>query len=245
MKILLLAGTREARELSFSLEGVDLISSLAGVTQRPTELGGTLRVGGFGGAKGLMDFLSKEGVSHVIDGTHPFAVQMSRNAYEACAALGVPLLQVVRPEWGVDARWKAVADMKAAARKLNSSSRVFLATGRGSLPAFMERKDVWFLARVIDDLPGEFPLASGEFLVSKPPFSVEEEMETLRTNEIDTLVVRNSGGKGGYEKIEAAHQLGISIVMVSRPDFPIAHRVDSVTSALEFMEANGWLSGAS
>jgi len=84
LRLLLLAGTREARELSFALDGIDLVSSLAGVTQRPAQLGGEMRVGGFGGVSGLVSYLRSENIDAVIDATHPFAAQMSHNAHEAC-----------------------------------------------------------------------------------------------------------------------------------------------------------------
>ena len=241
MKLLLLAGTREARELSFSLKGVDLISSLAGATQRPAELGGAVRIGGFGGIEGLKDFVAQSGITHVVDATHPFAAQMSRHAFLACNALDIPLLQIIRPPWDVATNWTLAEDMKGAADLLKPASRTFLATGRGSLEYFRSRNDVWFLARVIDDMPGPFPMQNGRFLVSKPPFSVEQEIKTLQDNEIDTLVVRNSGGVGGYEKVEAANRLGLTIVMVKRPETPDANRVESSEAAIQFMKQQRWL----
>ena len=46
-------------------------------------LQGPRRVGGFGGVEGLADYLTREGITHVVDATHPFAAQMSRNAIAA------------------------------------------------------------------------------------------------------------------------------------------------------------------
>ena len=241
MKILLLAGTREARELSFAIEAqfpdVDLVSSLAGATQRPSKLAGKMRIGGFGGSSGLLAFLKEHDVTHVIDATHPFAVQMSQNAGLACARAGIELLRINRPPWEIDESWTVVSDLNAASLVLRSHERAFLATGRGSLAAFLKRLDVWFLVRVVDDTPEAFPLSQGEFLVSRPPFSVKEEMETLRAHRIDTLVTRNSGGSGGFEKIEAAMRLGLRVVMVDRPLLCEADEVETVRGALERVRA--------
>ena len=241
MKILLLAGTREARELSFAIAeqfpGAELVSSLAGATQRPSKLAGDMRVGGFGGAAGLLSFLNEQKITYVIDATHPFAVQMSQNACLACSEARIPLLRINRPAWTIHDSWTVVPDLGAAATVLKPNERSFLATGRGSLKAFLKRTDVWFLVRVVDDTPEAFPLAQGGFLVSQPPFTVEEEMETLRENGIETLVTRNSGGSGGYEKIEAAMKVGCRVVMVERPALGEADEVETVEGAVGRLRA--------
>ena len=208
---LILAGTAEARALTHQAEvaGFQFIASLAGATERPHNLGGALRVGGFGGADGLRQFLRDHSVRWLIDATHPFAAQMSANAAAATRAERVPLLQVIRPPWPVGECWEVVPDLAAAAKAVVPGARAFLATGRGSLRFFADRRDVFFVVRVIDENPSRFPLAKGHFLASRPPFSVEEEVATLSDHRIDTLVVRNSGGTGGTEKLRAAETLGL------------------------------------
>lgn len=243
MTLLLLAGTREARELSLALSDVPLISSLAGVTQRPAALAGTLRVGGFGGVSGLVAFLRSHAIRAVVDATHPFADQMSRHAFEACRRAQTPLLQVVRPPWAIDASWQSASDLDAAAGMLPPGAHVFLATGRMSLSAFAARSDVSFTVRVIDKKPDPFPLAQGRFLVSHPPFTVPQEIATLGNMKVDVLVSRNSGGTGGAEKLEAAKQLGIPVIMVERPDLPRAPRVETVAAARDHIKGAGWLDG--
>jgi precorrin-6A/cobalt-precorrin-6A reductase len=155
--------------------------------------------------------------------------------------LNLPLLQLVRPAWDVDPSWTLVPDLATAAGTLSAGSHVFLATGRGSLEAFAARPDVEFTTRVIDETDAAFPLVQGRFLVSKPPFSVEDEVETLRDLGVSALVARNSGGTGGIEKVIAAGRLGIDVVMVARPQLPKAPRAASVQKALEMLEAWGWL----
>ena len=75
MTILILGGTAEARELAAALvvDGLDVISSLAGRVNSPSLPPGRVRVGGFGGADGLAEYLRGHQVSAVVDATHPFA----------------------------------------------------------------------------------------------------------------------------------------------------------------------------
>ncbi len=239
MKILLLAGTAEARALAEQLHSarIDVIASLAGMTQRPARLAGEMRVGGFGGIDGLKAYLARENITHIIDATHPFAAQMSRHAEAAARGAKLPLLQLMRPPWPEATHWTMVPDLDAAAAALTSGARVFLSTGRASLTHFEPRDDVEFLARVIDDLPDDFPLARGRFVVGKPPFAVEEEMALMRDEAVDVVVSRNSGGTGGVEKLIAAQRLGLEVVMVARPALLDVPRVQTVDEAVAWVAA--------
>lgn len=242
MTMLLLAGTAEARTLSRLIsERTRLITSLAGATDDPKPYGGDLRVGGFGGVDGLAGFLRDRGVDLILDATHPFATQMSSNARRAADICGCDYLHLLRPEWPVATNWTMVPDLAAASRALPSGATVFLATGRGSIRFFTHRHDVSLVVRVIDDRPGAFPGDNGRFLVSQPPFTVAEEVQTLRENRIDVLVSRNSGGTGGTEKLIAARDLGIPVIMARRPDYGPSDRVETVEAAMTWLKDRGWL----
>ncbi|OYW31038.1 MAG: hypothetical protein B7Z45_10810 [Azorhizobium sp. 12-66-6] len=104
--ILILGGTRDARQLAARLadrDDLSLLLSLAGRTEHPAPQPVPVRSGGFGGAEGLADFLRAHGTCAVIDATHPYAANISSNAALACAATGVPLLALGRPAWAAQA----------------------------------------------------------------------------------------------------------------------------------------------
>ena len=94
-RLLILGGTSEARDLAARLAGqpgLEVITSLAGRTSDPLTPEGRLRRGGFGGSKGLQDYLVAEQIFAVVDATHPFAATISRHCTEACDALALPQL---------------------------------------------------------------------------------------------------------------------------------------------------------
>ena len=101
VKILILGGTREGRDLAELLVagGHDVITSLAGRVTRPAHIAGEVRVGGFGGAEGLAAWLLDNGIERVVDATHPFAEKISANAVTACQRTGISLLRIARPSW--------------------------------------------------------------------------------------------------------------------------------------------------
>ena len=82
MKILILGGTAEARQLANRLVGMghNVITSLAGRTQDPILPAGGLRMGKFGGIPGLAAYLSVANIGCLVDATHPYAGQISINA---------------------------------------------------------------------------------------------------------------------------------------------------------------------
>lgn len=83
-RILLLGGVTEALAIARTL-GPEHIYSLAGVGRVPTDLTCQVRVGGYGGAEGLAQFIRDEGIELVLDATHPYAAQ--QQAYKLAAKI--------------------------------------------------------------------------------------------------------------------------------------------------------------
>ena len=169
-RVLVLGGTTEASRLAQALADarVDAIFSYAGRTDSPLPQPLPVRVGGFGGAHGLAVWLREQRISHVVDATHPFAAQMSRNAVDACVAAGIALLALERPAWQAQAgdRWLHVPDMESAVRALpETPARVFLAIGRQHLAPFLTRAQHWFLLRLVD-ASWELPTERGHVVVA-------------------------------------------------------------------------------
>ncbi len=134
-KILVLAGTREARTLIARLASTsdyEVIASLAGVTKNPTDLGENTRFGGFGGVNGLADYLQAEGIAAVVDATHPYAAQMSRNAVEAAERIAIPLFRFERAPWEKVSGdiWHHVESVEAARDLIPAKAKVFFALAR-------------------------------------------------------------------------------------------------------------------
>jgi precorrin-6A/cobalt-precorrin-6A reductase len=238
MRVLLLGGTGEARELAEWLlpSGAEVISSLAGRVTDPRLPAGRVRIGGFGGAEGLADWLRAERIDVVVDATHPFAERITAHAVTAAAACGLPLLLVRRPAWAPQAGdvWRQVPSLDHAA-SLVGDRRVFLTIGRQGLSRFANVA-AWFLIRCVD--PPAPPLPSrSEIVLSRGPFTVAGETELMRDHRIDVLVTKNSGGPAASAKLQAARELGIPVLMIDRPPAPTGLPVVStVDAALEWLD---------
>ncbi|MGW5072500.1 cobalt-precorrin-6A reductase [Rhodococcus sp. NPDC004095] len=223
-RVLILGGTSEGRALAAALvsePGIAVESSLAGRVRNPRLPDGEVRVGGFGGVDGLREYLRANRIDAIVDATHPFASRITANAATAAASAGVPLLILRRPAWtpAPEDNWTQVDSLAAAAAALPAlGRRVFLTIGRQGVDAFAG-SDAWFLVRAIDPPEGPAPTAT-TLLLDRGPFGLDAERELLRDNRIDVLVTKNSGGALTEAKLTAARELGVAVLMVSRPPLP-------------------------
>jgi precorrin-6A/cobalt-precorrin-6A reductase len=236
LRVLVLGGTTEGRELAAAcatVPGISTVSSLAGRTSDPLLPHGELRIGGFGGVLGLAEYLRAERIGAVVDATHPFAATMSGHAVAAAESVGVPLLLLRRPEWterpGDD--WRRVSSIEDAAATL-PDERVFLTTGRQEIAAFAGLDRCWFLARSVE--PPQPPMPRRiEVLLDRGPFTVDGEKALLGDHRIDVLVTKNSGGADA--KLAAARALGVPVIMIDRPPAPPAPTAETVAAAVAWL----------
>lgn len=239
MRALILGGIADASLLAAEIAraGIDAVYSYGGRTRAPADQPLPTRIGGFGGARGLADYIRCEGITHVIDATHPFAAEMSRNAVEACTETGTPLIALERAPW-VKTRgdnWIEVSEVCAAAAALpDAPARVFLAIGRQHIAPFATRPQHAYTLRFVDPPEATLPFAA-DVIVSRGPFTLDGELEMLRARGIAWIVARNSGGDGARAKIDAARMLGLPVIMISRPKLPERLRVESVAEVMQWL----------
>lgn len=198
-----------------------------------------VRIGGFGGAEGLAKYLSTERIDALIDATHPYAAIISANAVDAAAVTGIPILALRRPSWTpvVGDRWIDVVDMPQAVLMLGQAPRrVFLALGRKELAPFELAPQHQYLVRSVDpvDLPLAVPHAS--YVIGRGPFSEADDRSLLTAHGIEIVVAKNSGGTATYGKIAAARALGLSVIMLRRPELPAAVSVETVAEVVAWID---------
>jgi precorrin-6A/cobalt-precorrin-6A reductase len=241
MRVLILGGTTEATQLGNALAGdarFDAVLSLAGRTRQPAPQKLSVRIGGFGGAAGLATWLHAQRIDAVIDATHPFAAQISRNAEAAGAETGVTLCVVRRPEWQPVAgdHWIVVADMQEAAAALGvAARRVLLTIGRKDFAPFKAASQHHYVIRSVDAPPAEALPPFRKLSPARGPFLEHDERRLLLERRIGIVVTKNSGGNATQAKLHAARALGLPVVMVARPPAGSAECVSDVDGALRWL----------
>jgi precorrin-6A/cobalt-precorrin-6A reductase len=238
-RILILGGTQDARLLAAALArnaDCDVVLSLAGRTVDPAAQPVPVRSGGFGGSAGLATYLRNESIDLLIDATHPFAEQISRNADAAAQATNIPMFALRRPAWekAPGDIWTEVESLAEAVRALGEPRRrVFLAVGRQQAFHFATAPQHRYLIRSIEPIDPPLDLPDALYILDAGPFSEERELALLRQHRIDVVVSKNSGGAASYGKIAAARQIGIEVLMIGRTATPEAIVVATVEQALQ------------
>ena len=238
-RALILGGTADASLLAAEIAraGLGAVYSYGGRTRAPADQPLPTRIGGFGGVSGLADYIRSENITHVIDATHPFAAEMSRNAVAASTQTSTPLIALERAPWtkAPGDNWNEVADVSAAATALpEAPAKVFLAIGRQHIAPFAAKPQHSYTLRFVDPPDALLPFVA-DVIVSRGPFLLDGELEMMRERGIVWIVARNSGGDGARAKIDAARMLGLPVIMISRPELPERRRVESVAEVMQWL----------
>jgi precorrin-6A/cobalt-precorrin-6A reductase len=241
-RILILGGTTEARLLGERLAkraDLDVTLSLAGRTATPVPHAVPIRVGGFGGAEGLADYLIEERIDALIDATHPYASIISENAAAAVRQAAVPFIVLRRPPWIAVAGdcWIEVNDATAAVSAIGENARsVFVALGRNELAPFAGAPQHRYLIRSVDPVDPPLPLPRVSYVTARGPFSEAHDRALITAHEVEIVIAKNSGGAAAYGKIAAARALGIEVVLLRRPPAPDAPAVEMIEDAIAWLD---------
>ena len=230
-RVLVFGGTTEGRELA---EWLSARGTCAVAVSSLTEYGGSL-VEGLPNVESLTGrmlpadmekLMRSRGFACVVDATHPYAAGVSKSIAAACTASGTPLLRVLR-EGEPEGPWAGFDSAEEAARHVAAlEGPVLLTTGSndlpvyvGAIPDFAERLYVRILpvAKSLA-LADELGIPAGHVIAMQGPFSKELNSALMREFGIKTLVTKASGKSGGFwEKVEAAQECGVELVVIHRP----------------------------
>ena len=227
--ILIFGGTVEGRQEAERLHGLGE-SVTVSVTSRyaRTLLPGDIpcRVGALD-ESAMREYLKSLMPEKVIDATHPFAVNATRNIQACCRALKIPYARIERPKgahpWLNDVMH--VKDSESAAKALCSTEgNVLLTTGSNTLKIYCDAVDpkrLW--ARVLPthralSLCEEAGLEPSHIIAMQGPFSAELNDAIYAMKDISVMVTKDSGDAGGVsEKVAPALAREIQVIMIDRP----------------------------
>lgn len=252
--ILVLAGTRDGRELAAELakQGFRIMVSVVSAygQQLAQEDLCQVREGMLDG-EGLTQLVRQEGVRLLIDASHPYAVNVSQNAMQACSRCGVTYLRYERapavlPDYE---RLFVTGDYPAAAKTAAGlGSTVFLTTGSRHLGVFKNHPCLQQHRLIARVLPEPEVLADciklgfqpKDIIALQGPFSHELNMALFKDFRADVIVSKNSGSIGGTDtKISAAIELGLPLVVIDRPSIEYSNVAHSFEQVLQQVRHRG------
>ncbi|OQY98612.1 MAG: precorrin-6A reductase [Candidatus Brocadia sp. UTAMX2] len=249
--ILVLSGTEEGKEIVRRLhnEGLSLLTTVA------TEYGKkifeqmgleTLCLQGRLDAQGFSRLIKEKGIDTVADATHPYAIEVSQNAMDACKKTGVRYLRFERegipiPTHPLIHNVKTMTEAVDKSRTLGKT--IFLTTGISSVARFIILKDEKELYVRILPVPEHISLCldmgipATHVIAMHGPFSEDLNRAMFKQCQINTMVTKDSGDVGGVlEKVNAALNEGIDTIIIERPrlDFPQKYSsIDELVNAVK------------
>jgi len=227
-KILIFGGTTEGRELAEWCAKNNTAADVSVTTDYGARLlGANDLLNIFTGRldSGEMESLIRAGCySAVVDATHPYAAEATKNIRRACSGTGTAYYRLLRESSELSGT--VVASTAEAAELLNRSDKKILSTlGSKELPELSEITDrkrrVWLRvlpAEGIGDICEKYGFDRSHIIIGKGPFTVNENIQHIQQSGAEILLTKESGKTGGYpEKIGAAKECGIETITIARP----------------------------
>lgn len=228
-KIWIIAGTSEGRMLARELKRYALFLYVSVATQYGKELiegGDNLEVI----SRRLDDtamtaFIAERQIDGVIDATHPYAREVTANIIAACTATGTRYWRLLRPASAAGGLIYAGDYAQAAEMLAATTGRIFLTTGSKAMEAFCTMPDYRerIYARVLP-MPeviqkcNDLGFNPSHIIAMQGPFSKELNLAMFKACGAEIMVTKDSGEAGGFrEKVEAALELGLKVVVIGRP----------------------------
>lgn len=187
----------------------------------------------------MVDYIKEHSITKIIDATHPYAVEVSRNAIKACETLEIEYVRFERESLinkiDYDNKY-IVEDIEEACKIANNlGNNIFIGTGSKNLHLYKEMiKDKNLIARVLPTSEvlincEEIGFNADNIIAMKGPFSEEMNEVTYRQYKIDLVITKESGRAGGFlEKVNACKKLNIPVIIIKRKGINYPNKVGSI-----------------
>lgn len=250
--ILIFAGTTEGRKLAEYASAQKIPCFVSTATEYGAELVSDLE--GIRLLSGRMDreemgrFIRENGIRLVVDATHPFAREVTKNIRDACAAENVRYVRCLRGTGGKKPGQQntdegtgdinrsgrsdtpgiiSVSSVEEAVDYLRKTTgNILITTGSKELHLYtaIDNYEERCFARVLSTPEAVVESArlgfKGRHLIAmQGPFSEEMNLALLHMTGARYFVTKESGREGGFEaKRTAAEKAGAALIVIARPE---------------------------
>ena len=249
-KLHVFGGTSDAVLLCQMLERLGLSYSLSVATEAGNEtamyLQGQVHVGRLD-TEQMIALFQCEQIDWVIDATHPFAAEVSKNIMQATQQASIKLIRYER-QTQIDLlthplliKVTSIGEACQAANRLGD--KVFLTTGSKELAKYKQLlPNKTLIARVLPTVGViqscvDLGLGLGEIVAMKGPFSHDMNKAMYQFYQSDVVITKESGAEGGYsEKVLPCLELGVHCIVISRPKQIYETVVSSIEALAEQLQ---------
>jgi precorrin-6A/cobalt-precorrin-6A reductase len=230
--ILMLAGTSDARSLAVEIKnaGCNLLATVvtenaaAELRQANIETNACRLT-----EEDMVSLINRKGVKAIVDASHPFAEEASKNAINAAAKSQVPYIRYERESQSFEYEKLKVVESYEEAAEIAASKKgvVLLTTGSKTLQIFTEKllgnPDIRLIARMLPRIDNmekceQLGFPQKNIIAIQGPFTREFEEALYQQYGVTLMITKESGKVGSVDqKVEAAKELGVEIILIGRP----------------------------
>jgi precorrin-6A/cobalt-precorrin-6A reductase len=249
--ILILAGTAEGRQTAKLLQDLGFRITVSVVSNYAAQL---LRQDGVNMeiARGALDKsefykqLGEKEISVIIDATHPYATQISLLTMEAANKFGLKYIRLERESCQIPQSplISKIEDIIEIEKFLSKGQNVFSTLGSKSLPVLMpviKKTGANLIARVLPtaesiEVCKNAGISPENIVALKGPFPKYLNKSLFKYYQADLILTKESGDTGGFkEKIEAALELAIPVLVLTRPKLNYPLVVNSPQEVVDYL----------
>ncbi len=230
--ILFLAGTSDARALALEIKqaGFDILTTVvtenAAIEMRKHGL--EVHVGRLTSEE-FASFIGQYGVQAVIDASHPFAEEASKNAIQGANQANVPYIRYERESQRFSQENLTMVTSYEEAAEIAAEKKgvIMLTTGSKTLQIFAAKllhlTDTRVIARMLprkDNMEKceQLGFPQKNIVAIQGPFTKEFNKALYKQYGVTLMVTKESGKAGSVdEKLEGAMEVGIETIMIKRP----------------------------
>ena len=172
----------------------------------------------------MMRIFREKDISIVIDATHPYAVEVSRNISTACSGCGVNKFRIIRTNSQDLGYAICFDDISGIINYLNQNSgNALITTGSKEISRFCEVDNYQerCIVRILDIssiVEQCREMGFSKIIAERGPFSLEKNFQHISDFSADFVVTKDSGETGGFhEKLMAAKLCGAVPLIIKRP----------------------------
>lgn len=249
--IFMLAGTSDARDLALVLQSAGHAVTATVVTESAAsslaDVGLPHLIGRLT-AEEMATIIMDQGYQLVVDASHPFAEEASKNAMAAAEQAQVPYIRYERAhEHYAHPLITVVKDYEEAA-KLAAEKRgvIMLTTGSKTLATFTKvlqgLENTRVIARMLPRLDNmekceALGVAQRDIVAIQGPFSKELNEALFRQYGVTLMITKESGKVGSVdEKLEAALACNIETILIARPNIQYGQQYSTFEEVLQAVQ---------
>ena len=182
----------------------------------------------------MINFIEQNNINKIIDATHPYAIEVSKNAIQCATELNIDYIRYERKSLidSINYENKYIVNSIEDACKIarEKGRNIFIGTGSKNLPQIVDFiPDRNLIVRVLPTSDvilscENLGLNADNIIAMKGPFNQSINEEFYKHYDIDIVITKEGGTAGGFlEKVNACEALKIPVVIIAREkiNYPI------------------------